>query len=46
MKVAILAGSQSFSYDQGMHDFTIEEVNDIEEALKKLMKLAQKCHEM
>lgn len=32
MKVAILAGSQSFSYDQGMHDFTIEEVNDIEEA--------------
>lgn len=32
MKVAILAGSQSFSYDQGMKDFTIEEVNDIEEA--------------
>ena len=32
MKVAILAGSQSFSYNQGMHDFTIEEVNDIEEA--------------
>lgn len=30
MKVAILAGSQSFSY--GLHDFTIEEVNDIEEA--------------
>lgn len=32
MKVAILAGSQSFSYSQGMSDFTIEEVNDIEEA--------------
>ena len=32
MKVAILAGSQSFSYDRGMRDFTIEEVNDIEEA--------------
>lgn len=32
MKVAILAGSQSFSYDQGMNDFTIEEVSDIEEA--------------
>ena len=32
MKVAILAGSQFFSYNQGMHDFTIEEVNDIEEA--------------
>ena len=32
MKVAILAGSQFFSYDQGMCDFTIEEVNDIEEA--------------
>lgn len=32
MKVAILAGSQSFSYDQGMKDFTIEEVSDIEEA--------------
>ena len=32
MKVAILAGSQSFSYNQGMHDFTIEEVSDIEEA--------------
>lgn len=32
MKVAILAGSQSFSYDQGIEDFTIEEVNDIEEA--------------
>ena len=32
MKVAILAGSQSFSYNQGMYDFTIEEVNDIEEA--------------
>lgn len=32
MKVAILAGSQSFSYDRGMHDFTIEEVSDIEEA--------------
>ena len=32
MKVAILAGSQSFSYDRGIHDFTIEEVNDIEEA--------------
>lgn len=32
MKVAILAGSQSFSYNREMHDFTIEEVNDIEEA--------------
>lgn len=32
MKVAILAGSQFFSYDQGMNDFTIEEVSDIEEA--------------
>lgn len=32
MKVAILAGSQSFSYDRGMNDFTIEEVSDIEEA--------------
>lgn len=32
MKVAILAGSQSFSYDQGMKNFTIEEVSDIEEA--------------
>lgn len=32
MKVAILAGSQSFSYDSGMRDFTIEEVNDIDEA--------------
>lgn len=32
MKVAILAGSQFFSYDRGMYDFTIEEVNDIEEA--------------
>lgn len=32
MKVAILAGSQFFPYDQRMHDFTIEEVNDIEEA--------------
>lgn len=32
MKVAILAGSQSFSYDRGMHDFTIKEVSDIEEA--------------
>lgn len=32
MKVAILAGSQSFSYNQGMHDLTIEEVSDIEEA--------------
>ena len=32
MKVAILAGSQFFSYGQGMEDFTIEEVNDIEEA--------------
>lgn len=32
MKVAILAGSQSFSYNQGIEDFTIEEVNDIEEA--------------
>ena len=30
MKVAILAGSQFFSYNQGMHDFTIEEVSDIE----------------
>ena len=29
MKVAIFAGSQSFSYDRGM---VIEEVNDIEEA--------------
>lgn len=32
MKVAILAGSQSFSYGQGMYDFVIEEVSDIEEA--------------
>lgn len=32
MKVAIFAGSQFFSYDQGMYDFTIEEVSDIEEA--------------
>lgn len=32
MKVAIFAGSQSFSYDRGMKDFTIEEVSDIEEA--------------
>lgn len=32
MKVAILAGSQSFSYDQGIYDFIIEEVNNIEEA--------------
>lgn len=32
MKVAILAGSQSFSYNQGIYDFTIEEVNDVEEA--------------
>ena len=32
MKVAVLAGSQFFSYDQGMCDFTIKEVNDIEEA--------------
>lgn len=32
MKVAIHAGSQSFSYSQGMEDFTITEVNTIEEA--------------
>ena len=32
MKVAILAGSQSFSYDSGREDFIIEEVSDIEEA--------------
>lgn len=32
MKVAILAGSQSFTYNQGIYDFTIEEVNDVEEA--------------
>ena len=32
MKVAILAGSQSSSYDSGREDFIIEEVSDIEEA--------------
>lgn len=32
MKVAIHAGSQSFSYSQGMEDFTIAKVNTVEEA--------------
>lgn len=32
MKVAIHAGSQTYSYSQGMEDFAIEEVSDIEEA--------------
>lgn len=49
MKVAILAGSQSFSYNQGMHDFTIEEVNDIEEAneigaeIQKILAESNSC---
>ena len=32
MKVAIHAGSQTYSYNQGMEDFAIEKVSGIEEA--------------